>query len=73
LVRLGDKMKSWYDKEEDILGVRVANGTYWKSVELDSGIVVDISKEGLILGFEILKASKVFSKAKEVIKAAEVA
>lgn len=65
-------MKSWYDKEEDILGLRLKNGKYWKSVELDNGVVIDISKEGDILGMEVLKASKVFSNAKEVIKAAKV-
>ena len=64
-------MKSWYDKEVDILAVRINEGTYWKSVELDNGAVIDIDKEGNILGIEVLKASKVFSKAKEVIKKAK--
>ena len=64
-------MKSWYDEEEDILGVRVADGEYWRSVELDNGIVIDIDKKGIILGMEVLKASKVFSKAKEIIHAAK--
>ena len=65
------KMKSWYDEEEDILAVRINEGTYWKSVELPNGTVIDISKDGSILGIEVLKASKVFSKAKEVIKKAK--
>ncbi len=65
------KMESWYDKEEDILNIEIRMGKYWKSIELDNGIVIDIDKSGKILGMEILEASKVFCKAKEVIKSAE--
>ncbi len=61
-------MEKWYDKEEDILSIRINDGTYWKSIELSNGAVIDIAKDGSILGIEILNASKVFSKAKEVIK-----
>ena len=64
-------MESWYDEEEDILNLEFIEGKYWKSVELDNGIVIDIDKDGKMLGMEILKASKVFSKAKEVIEAAK--
>lgn len=67
-------MKSWYDKEEDILGIRLKEGKYWKSIELDSGVVLDISKEGHILGMEIQEASKIFSRAGKVIaKAKQIA
>ncbi|MEK6955519.1 MAG: DUF2283 domain-containing protein [Nanoarchaeota archaeon] len=65
---MGEKMEKWYDKEEDILSIRINDGTYWKSIELSNGAVIDIAKDGSILGIEILNASKVFSKAKEVIK-----
>ena len=53
----------WYDDAEDILGIRVSDGDYWKSVELPQGTIIDISKEGVILGFEIFNASKIFSGA----------
>ncbi len=53
-------MKSWYDDEEDILNIQLKEGTYWKSIELSDGIVLDISKEGSILSLEFLKASKIF-------------
>ena len=66
-------MESWYDKEEDILNIELREGKYFKSIELDNGIVIDISKDGTILGMEILMASKVFSNAKEVLKAASTA
>ena len=54
-------MESWYDKEEDILNVQIQDKEYWKSVELPSGIVIDIAKDWSISGIEILKASKIFS------------
>ena len=53
-------MKS-YDKEEDILNVQLQEKGYWKSVELPNGIVIDITKDGNIMGIEILRASKIFS------------
>ena len=69
---MNKKMESWYDQEEDILGVRVKEGEYWRSIEVDDGaIVVDIDKEGHILGLEIFQASKVFSNAKLVLEAAK--
>lgn len=64
-------MESKYDKEYDILNVEIREGKYWKSIEVEDGnIVVDIDKEGHILGLEIFQASKVFSSAKVVIDAA---
>ena len=51
----------WYDDEEDILGIKINRGDYWKSIELPNGIIFDVSKEGKVIGLEILRASKVFS------------
>jgi len=51
----------WYDEEEDVLGIKIAKGDYWKSIELPNGINIDVSKEGNITGLEVLRASKVFS------------
>ncbi len=59
--------KNWYDKEEDILGVRIRDGEYWKSIELPNGIVIDISKDGQIIGMEIHRASRIFSGDKKII------
>lgn len=64
-------MENWYDQEEDILGIKIKEAEYWKSIELPSGIIIDISKEGEIIGMEIHKASKVFSgDIKKVIELA---
>lgn len=57
-----NKSSFWYDSEEDILGVQVSAKKYWKSVEIASNVVVDISKLGEITGFEISNAKKSFSK-----------
>ncbi len=54
-------MKSWYDKEEDVLNVEINDDEYWKSIELPNGVVIDIGKSGTITGIEILRASKIFS------------
>jgi uncharacterized protein YuzE len=63
----------WYDEEEDILGIRVKDGEYWKSVELPSGVVIDLDKGGQVMGLEIWNASKVFSgDAKRVIDGAKL-
>lgn len=63
--------KIWYDKEEDILNIELQKGEYWKSIELEKGIIVDITKEGVITGIEILRASKAFGgQGKTVLKRA---
>ena len=67
-----EKKLMWYDDEEDILGVRIAKGEYWKSIELPNGIIIDVSKEGRVTGLEVLRASKVFSgDVKKVIELAK--
>lgn len=54
--------KTWYDSAEDILNIELKDGTYWKSIELKNGIVLDISKDGTILSIEILAARKALSR-----------
>ena len=64
-------MEQWYDKEEDVLGVRLQEKEYWKSIELANGVVIDLSRDGSVIGIEIPKASIVFSKdTKKVIDSA---
>ncbi|MEK6946407.1 MAG: DUF2283 domain-containing protein [Nanoarchaeota archaeon] len=65
--------KTWYDKEEDILNIELVKKDYWKTVELPSGINIDVAKDGTITGIEILRASKVFSgDVKKVIEQAKL-
>jgi len=64
-------MEEWYDKEQDIMNLELSNGEYWKSIELPSGIIIDLDKKGKIKAIEILRASKIFSgDAKKVIETA---
>jgi len=52
----------WYDDEEDVLGIQVANGKYWKSVEVSRDVVLDLSNEGKIIGVEIFQAKRHLKK-----------
>ncbi|MDP4012478.1 MAG: DUF2283 domain-containing protein [Candidatus Nanoarchaeia archaeon] len=64
-------MEEWYDEEEDILNIQLSEEDYWKSIELGNGIIIDVSKKGSIIAFEILRASKIFSgELKKVIETA---
>ena len=63
----------WYDKEDDVLNIELAKKDYWKTVELQNGINIDVAKDGTITGIEILRASKVFSgDVKKVLEHAKV-
>jgi len=65
-------MTRWYDEEEDILGIRIQDKAYWKSIELPSGIVIDLSKDGEVIGMEIHRASRIFlGDIKKVLTAAK--
>jgi len=67
-------MKRSYDKEDDILNIEIEDKEYWKSIELPSGIIIDVSKDGSIISIEILRASKIFSgDVKKVIETSKLA
>ena len=51
----------WYDAEEDVLGIQFSKRKYWKSV-VASNVVVDLAKNGEIIGIEILKAKESFKR-----------
>jgi len=57
----------WYDAEEDVLGIQFGKKKYWKSVEVASNVVVDLAKNGEIIGIEILKAKESFKEDVPVI------
>lgn len=52
----------WYDAKEDVLGIQLKPKGYDRSVEISERVIVDISKEGEIIGIEILGARDVFKK-----------
>ena len=55
-----------YDYKYDILFFKTAEREYVKSIELDN-IVLDIDKEGFIVGIQILEASKFLCIDKKVL------
>ena len=54
-------MKIRYDKEVDAMYVYAEKGQSEYSEEIGEGIIVDVSKDGRIIGMEILDASEKFS------------
>lgn len=51
-------MEISYDKEADAMYIRFRKGTFTKNKKIDDFTVMDLDKEGNILGIEILEASK---------------
>jgi len=47
-----------YDVEADALYIKFGSGKPRESLEIDDGIILDISEDGEILGIEILAFSK---------------
>ena len=56
-------MKIRYDKEVDAMYIYVEEGKSEYSEEIGEGVIVDISKDGKVIGMEILDASEKFSTA----------
>ena len=54
-------MKVRYDKEVDAMYVYAEEGQSEYSEEIGEGIIIDVSKEGKIIGMEILDASEKYS------------
>lgn len=54
--------ETWYDREEDVLGIQLKDKGYWKSVEVSKNVVVDLAHDGEIIGVEILGAKRSFKK-----------
>jgi len=55
-------MKVRYDKKVDAMYIHAEEGEYSVSEEIGEGVIIDISKEGKVMGMEILDASEKFSQ-----------
>lgn len=55
-------MKVKYDREVDILYIRLTDATIEESDEAQPGIIIDYDASGIIVGFEIMNASKKISQ-----------
>lgn len=51
-------MKVNYDEKQDALYIDLASGDYRTSKKISESILVDVAKDGKILGIEILDASE---------------
>ena len=54
-------MEVRYDKEVDAMYIYAEQGKSEYSEEIGEGIIIDVSKEGKVVGMEILDASEKFS------------
>ncbi len=51
-------MKITYDSEADALYIEFRKGTFFKNKAIDDLTILDLDKEGNLLGIELLDASK---------------
>lgn len=51
-------MKITYDKLADAMYIKFQDGTFVSNKEVEDGIILDIGKKGVVLGIEILEASR---------------
>lgn len=58
LGRISSPMKITYDKTTDAMYIHLNKGRYAKSKKVTDDILVDVNKQGKVLGMEILDASK---------------
>lgn len=58
-----------YDYAHDILFFKVKNREYERSIELDN-FVMDVDKEGFIVGLQIFEASKYFGLERKYLRIA---
>ena len=59
-------LKYSYDIEVDSIFIKIKeNYKYWESLELEDGIILDFSEEGIPVALEILDISDLFSVKKD--------
>jgi uncharacterized protein YuzE len=54
--------ETWYDEKADVLGIQLKNRRHWKGVEVADHVIVDLAKDGEIVGIEILGVRQAFKK-----------
>lgn len=64
-------MKVTYDRETDSLTIILRDERIKESDEIRPGVIVDFGYDGGVVGFEILGASKVVQKTREIQFAVE--
>ena len=51
-------MEISYDKEEDAMYIKFKEGSFSKNKKIDDSTVIDMDKDGKLLGIELLEVSK---------------
>ena len=59
-------MKIIYDKETDSLTITLRDERIKESDEIRPGVIADFGYDGGIVGFEIMQASQVVEKTREI-------
>jgi uncharacterized protein YuzE len=59
-------MKIEYDKETDTLTITLRNARVKESDEVRAGVIADFGYDGGVVGFEILRASQVVERTREM-------
>lgn len=54
-------MQISYDDQADAMYIKLRDGKFIKNKEVVEGIILDIGKDGVLLGIEILEASSRYS------------
>ena len=57
-----DELQISYDKEADILYVKMSEGRFSHNLEVADRIVADIGAEGELLGLEVIAVSSILGK-----------
>lgn len=55
---IGCKMEINYDKEADALYIELRKGEFAKNKKIDDFTIIDLDKDGNVLGIEFLEVSK---------------
>ena len=59
-------MKAEYDRETDTLIITLRDARVKESDEIRPGVIADLGYDGSVVGFEILRASKIVEDAGEM-------
>ena len=59
-------MEIRYDKEVDAMYIKLSEGRYLESEELEDGVIIDFSDEGKIIGLEILNVRSKIKNLEEL-------
>ena len=51
-------MKITFDKEADAVYIELSNGKFASNKKIDENTIIDLDKDGKILGIELLNVSK---------------